>query len=332
MDFDDNPAMLENKGFNILVKNRNGKTLWAKELTVNLNADRNLFLSNVAQIFDVNQDGINEVLICHENFENQKNTTEEGRISCYDYLGNLIWKYQFKDSIKTANMKHSITYSPYIISVNKDDGKNFLYCIANNTPLYPGSIFKLLVKTGEKVNGQLWNSGHIVNAMLGDFDDNNIKEIVAIGLNNAFKSAVIFSVAISNIDGQMPTTYPYKFKNVHEAQLNHLVNVSPTDLTEYFNIKLSTLVGSSLHFDKGSKEFRFWIIEGSPTNSGTIHYRFTKDLKLVSISPGNDFEETREKLIKEGKLKGPNTNSNKYVKFLESKISYWENNKWVRIN
>ena len=330
LDLDDNPAVIENKGTSLLVKNKNGKILWTTKLWIKLEDNFQYMLSNLAKCMDINADGINEVLICHDDFND--GVYEEGRISCYDYKGNLIWKYNFKDTVRTVNEVHSTTYSIGIVQNNISVNDSIIYCYVSNHPLFPSSIFSLSASTGKRINKGLWNAGHIVNAMIGDFNKDDKLEIVALGVHNGFNSAILFTVDPENLNGQTPTVGDYSFIGLETVRPKTLISFLPCDLTKYHNIRMNSAVGSTLMFDNGSKEFRFLIHEGIDTDCRSVHYRFDKNLKFLSVSPGNGYEEERDMLVRQGKLSPPLTNTKEYEKMLRDKITYWENDNWVHID
>lgn len=330
MDLDDNPVMIEHDGFSILVKNKKGRVLWTKNLMIELESNSRFRIHNVAYPVDINSDGINEVLICQEDLRTYQGFEEMNKISCYDNNGDLIWNYQFHDSIRTYNQIHSRAYSADIIGVNEEADGKVVYCLADNHPLYPSAVFRLSAKTGKRLKGEFWNAGHIVSALLGDFNNDKKKEIVGIGLHNGFNATILFSIDIKNLNGQSPAIGNYKFIDLPEAEMNSYILILPSDLTKYYNIRLNYPLGASFNYNKSGREFRFMINEGSYDHPRGVHYVFGQELKSFSVSTGNDFEEERDMLIRGHKLPPPKTNSVEYSKMLEDKILFWKNGQWVK--
>ena len=328
LDFDDNPAVIENKGTSLLIKNKNGKILWTRKLWIYLDDQFQYMLSNLAKCIDINADGINEILICHDDFND--GAYEEGRISCYDHKGNPIWKYSVKDTIRTIHDVHSTTYSIGMVQNTHQAYDSVIYCYVSNHPLFPSAIFRLSARTGKRLDEGLWNAGHIVNAMIGDFNKDDKLEIVAFGVHNGFNSAILFSVDPDSLNGQTPSIGDYLFTDLPKVVLRSLISFLPCDLTKYHNIRMNAAVGSTLMFDHGSEEFRFLIHEGIDTDCRSVHYRFDRNLKFLSVSPGNGFEAERDLLIREGKLSPPKTNTEDYTRMLENNILYWKNYNWVK--
>jgi hypothetical protein len=166
--------------------------------------------------------------------------------------------------------------------------------------------------------------------MIGDFNKDDKLEIVAFGVHNGFNSAILFSADPDSLNGQTPSISNYFFADLPIVQPTSLVSFLPCDLTKYHNIRMNSAVGSTLMFDAGSEEFRFLIHEGIDTDCRSVHYRFDRNLKFLSVSPGNGFEAERDLLVNHGKLKPPRTNTPEYTKMLEGNIRYWKDGKWVK--
>jgi len=70
-DLDDNPARLVNEGNILHVKNKNNKLLWTKEMVFELQTQHENIIPFSEKLVDINDDGINEIIICNELLINQ---------------------------------------------------------------------------------------------------------------------------------------------------------------------------------------------------------------------------------------------------------------------
>jgi hypothetical protein len=86
VDWDDNPAILENNGTTLYVKNKNGKILWTRKRT----DGKNIISESVQKIVDINSDGINEILLTGEPAQSLHYGEFLGRIICLNFMGEKI--------------------------------------------------------------------------------------------------------------------------------------------------------------------------------------------------------------------------------------------------
>lgn len=96
IDLDDNPYSYYSDGAYTHIRNKNSKTLWSiKERLTNYGLNLDLSKKNM-RIFDINNDGINEVISVYEFI---KKETEESKLflKCYDKNKKIIWAYKFSD-------------------------------------------------------------------------------------------------------------------------------------------------------------------------------------------------------------------------------------------
>ena len=174
------------------------------------------YSKQIIKIIDVNNDNKNELLITSEQRDLLLDKNEYGRIACFDYKGYLIWKYNFHDIVKTASEIIDNRYKIHIIDTSTEKGKKVLYLRCNNFLSFPSAIFKLDLKTGKRLEGIFWNTGHIVSSLL--IHNNNLKGILSIGLNNSNERPCFFFIPLTNLSGVSPSTSKY-----------HLINYSIPD-------------------------------------------------------------------------------------------------------
>jgi len=243
----------------------------------------------------------------------------------------LIWEYQFKDTVYTQDFPHSITYRNNIIDTFTYNSEKALLMLARNIPLYPNIIFKLNLKTGERIDSTkvLMHAGGINAALLGDFDENGTEELVAIAIHNGYERAVLFSIDVDKIYGQSPAPPKYTFKDLPVADFNAYILLPITDYGKFF-FRYNSPVLSSLNYYKESKEFQFYTVEGIGNNIITVHYRFSNDLKFIRLDCGDDAQYKRDSLVANKILHGPYTNTDEYYNLLKEQIRYWNGFEFVK--
>ena len=328
LDFDDNPAMFEQKGKLLTVQNKNGKMLW----NINLIFDPIVIGQDLAagsrKIIDINGDGLNEILICEEDFSYDDN--RRGRIVCFDNKKNVVWNYNFKDTVLTFR-SWTKNYFVSIIDTLTIQNSKALLLRARNEPNFPNAVFMLDLKTGKRLDSlnTLWNAGGITNSILGDFNEDGKKELVLGGINNGYECAVFFSVNLDRIKGQTPSKDRYVFKDIQKALLNNYILLPHTDYGKLI-FRHNVVPYNTLFFDSKSKEFQVSTYEGLD-NPILFHYRFDKNFNFLWVDCADNAQQLRDSLVSQGILRPPYTNTNEYFKILKDQIRYWDGEKFNSI-
>ncbi|MFZ1279553.1 MAG: hypothetical protein WAR59_01860, partial [Ignavibacteriaceae bacterium] len=170
MDFDDNPAMFEQNWNLLKIQNKNGKVLWTARLNFSPTVSKVNRSKYSQKIIDINNDGVNEVLIAEEDIPLESNNF--GRVACFDKNKNLIWEYYFRDTVSTFR-KWTNTYTASILDILTISNKKVLFIMARNIPNFANAVFTIDLLTGKRYDSTntLWNAGAINNCIFGDFNE-----------------------------------------------------------------------------------------------------------------------------------------------------------------
>ncbi|MFZ1290469.1 MAG: hypothetical protein WAR79_10270 [Melioribacteraceae bacterium] len=183
-DWDDNPANLEATENTVFVKNKSGRVLWTNKVGFDpYRLPGENYLNYFQKLVDINNDGINEVILSHEEYSELGDKSNFRRIVCLDKNKTKIWQYSFKDTITTNLQKMDTIYSSFLIDTVTIQNKKSLVCVANNAKSYSSAIFQLDLKTGKRINSTLWNAGFFRNGLINDFDKDGKNEIFADFIN-----------------------------------------------------------------------------------------------------------------------------------------------------
>ncbi len=221
--------------------------------------------------------------------------------------------------------------SSNLIDIINENNRQVLYAFANNDPLYPSAIFKLDALTGQRVDSSkvLWNSGGINSAVIGDFNSDNIKEIVAIGINNGYERAVLFSIDIDSLNGRSPAPPYYTIRSKPLAYYTEYILLPKSDLTRLY-FRWNSPIEGSLFYKQSAAEFNFMIGEYDADNvRRNLIYRCDGELRNFYIDCGDDFQTLRDSLVVHGKLNPPLTYTPEYFKQLKEQLRYWNGKKFV---
>ena len=328
MDFDDNPAMFSQNGKLLSIKNKNGKVLWDIELSFESNTSEDRTKSSV-KIIDINNDAINEVLICDENIPST--SSDIGRVVCFDKKKNVVWKYNLRDSVSTFR-QWTNSFIISLIDTITIDRRKVLFLMSRNTPNFPSAVFNLDLLTGKRIDSSntLWNAGTITNGIIGDFNEDGQAEIVMTGIHNGFQRAILFSVDIDKISGQTPSPKRYEFNNIKKAKLIEFILLPVSDYGR-LNTRSNFVPHSVLFFKKNSGHFEFLTCEDY-YHKVTFHYAFDKYLNFKWVDSGDNSQVIRDSLVTKGTLQKPFTNTNEYFEILRKQIQYWDGEKFINID
>ena len=242
MDFDDNPAVIENNGLSLLIKNRNGKILWAKMLGRNLPTEFGTrLLDNYVKIVDINGDGNNEILMCKQILITKEYGDEGGSILCLNKLGELIWRFNLTDTVFSKREDLVPPYYIELIDTLSENGKKQLVLFANNGPSYASAVFKLDLLTGKRIEGTHWSSGFVYESVLKDINKDKILDIVLVGKDNGYDEFVLWILSSNKIFGFRHSTKDYKIKNKPESDLIGYVRFPKSDY-DIFNYPKTLIV------------------------------------------------------------------------------------------
>jgi len=333
IDFDNNPAYLTNFKNIVYVHNNNGRVLWKKRIFENIDkpyVDKN-HMEIYEKIININNDGNNEVLLSE--YVNSKTGNIYNRIvACFNYNGELIWKYKFDDAVITAKDVHNKNYNSRIIDTLSENSIMQVILIAENDPLYPSAIYKLDARTGKRLPGTFWHAGHIVGAALGDFNENGKKEIVAVAISNCFEHCVLFSINVDSLKGQGLADKAYFFIGIQQAKLNKYILIPKSDLTDYYKMRFNNFGGYEISYDERDKYFNFTTIEGDPLkNAASISYKANNKLTDIRIFISDKFQVIRDSLVANGKLHLPYSNTQEYTNILKKQIKYWDGERFKNL-
>jgi hypothetical protein len=318
-DFDDNPMMFEQDGKLLNIQNKNGRVLWSTRLNFDPKSGTDDKSRYSRIILDINGDGINEVILAEEELDIK--SYDAGRVVCFDKDKNLIWEYYFRDTVSTFR-RWTNNYQISIIDTATLNDTKVLFLIARNIPNFANAIFKVELISGKRYDSSatLWNAGGITNAMIGDFNEDDKKEMIVAGLNNGFERAVLFSVDLDKIFGQTPAPERYIFNNIPKAELNGYIVLPNSDYGKLFH-RSNIVPFNGLYYASNSKEIVAQTLDGNDKPI-LFYYGFDTDLNFLWVDCADNAQQLRDSLVMQGILNPPFTNTEEYFKILEESIEY----------
>ena len=327
-DWDNNPAILESTENTLFVKNKVGKILWTRKMGYDPSRNKSeSYLSYYQKLIDVNNDGINEIILSNEDLSELENNPDKLRIVCYDNNKNELWSYKFRDKIATELGEMDATYNSILVDTLSFGNKKVLLCIATSLKSFSSAVYLLELKSGKRLPQTLWNSGFFTNGLVKDFDNNGKKDLFASFCNNGFEQIGILQIEIDKLSGQCPTTKRYGYKELPMAKLDSYILFPKTDYTHYINQRLEgSEIGSLV--EAGEKGEIIIPITIEP-NKSSLMYIYDYHKRDFEVIIGNGFRVLRDSLVVDGKLNPPLTDTDEYCNQLISQIKYWNGKEFV---
>ena len=327
-DFDNNPSILESSENTLYVKNKVGKVLWTSQMGYHQDKIYSLSYLNYFQKFvDINDDGINEVILSNEAFSEFEEISARQRIVCFDKDKKELWSYTFRDRISSGFGEMDTSYNSFLIDTLTFDNKKSLLCISTSTKSFSSAIYMLDLKTGKRLQKTLWNSGFFTNGLIKDFDNDGKNELVATFCNNGFEQIGLLTIGLEHIDGQCPTTQKYSYYGLPLANLKTYMLFPKTDYSRYINMRIEgSYIGSLLEINQQGKLYIPITLE---PEKASLMYVFDHNKNKFEIIIGNEFRVIRDSLVVQGKLKLPLTDTDEYCNLLISQIKYWNGKEFV---
>ncbi len=321
--FDENPAILESKGKTLYVKNKSGRVLWTKEINYDgklISSDN--YLRMMHKLVDIDRDGTNEVIITNESIKELKHTNEYGRIMCINNLGEIIWKYNFFDSVSYKGEILPPFYLTNIVDTVSLGEKSYLLAISSSRSSFNSSAFMIDLKTGKRDSKVFWHNGFIRDALVYDFDNDGKKEIAFAAINNSFGKIAFGVLNLEKLSGQCPNDNSYGFDNIPLAKLNAYILLPKTDYNTNLNLINPSLEMGCMENQPDERYLQIRSIEDENNNSA-ISFMMFYDWRRINILVEDKFVAQRDTLINHKILNPPYTGTKEFVKNLNNKILFW---------
>ncbi len=328
INYDDNPAILDNQGQTLFVENKSGKVLYSKSFDYDTkNINNPFYIKNFQMLVDINNDGKKELLTAIELRSNLDNN-KLGSITCYDYRGNQIWNYLFRDTISSPGEILSENYTNFIIDTTTISNKKVLVAYSQNNESFGSAIYMLDLKTGKRVFGTFWHPGFIEGGFIIDAKHGGEKQLMFDAWNNSWKRVAVGMLDLNDINGKAPSDNYHSYYNEKIAHLKNYILLPDEDYRQIVtpSRELFCSMGDFIKYGQNIK----CIIFLNNINYGGIEYIIREDFKNINIVIDNDYALTRDSYVKSGKLKPPLSDTQAYRNLLKSQILYWNGSKFVR--
>ncbi len=323
--YDDNPYGFEVNGNSVNIINKHGKVLWStKQSLENLRPQESLV--HMQKIYDIDGDGINEIILSNEM---ELDSISYGRIACFSNSGELLWQYIFRDSIANSieafNPKQ---YNSFIVDIVEYNNKKILLGVARHLN-EASPVYQLDVTNGTRIPGTLWSQGHHnQNGVIRDFDGDGMPELFIGGINNYMESAFVYLIDINKLSGQTPNKQIKLFYNTPIADFKEYILIGKSDIANFASQRFNITVSANV--DIITRDFVVNTHEANIKNPIGLVYRINRNFDKITTQIGDQFLYIRDNLINEGKLNPPFTNDKEYEKILVNGVKEWNGKEFVK--
>lgn len=326
IDLDDNPSSLSADSSTLYIKNSNDKVLWTKK--VSFDARSAIEIARYARIVDINSDGMNEVIICNEIRRSTNDRGIDPVLRCYDKKGNKIWRFSFKEVVKSRREVLNSEYNLWIIDTLTFAGVKSIYLCSSNGPSFSSAVYRLDIGTGKRLPGTLWASGHTIDCITGKSTGNGQPYIIGAGYDNGYEDLVMFVYPLDTLTSIRPTTDEYLIQGYPTADLRAYIRFPKNDFDNYMKVRTPGYLSEGMYFNSSI------ICFGSSLPPRNIEletgYAVSYDFKDIQVNFSSSFRVQRDTLVAHGLLKPPYTDTKEYREIIKNGILYWNDGRWVK--
>jgi len=270
----------------------------------------------VLMIKDIDNDKKNEVLFAAKT-EDQLN---EEVLYCFDHEGNERWRFITGRELKFGSKLYSPDYRIHGFDADDLDGDGDLEIIvfSYNRWDFPCQ-FLLLDSDGNKL-GEYWNSGQLKDTAFVDLNDDGIKEIILVGMNNEYAKSCLLVFEADRIDGCSPQQKDFwKCRELGPGSEKYYIIFPFIDL-----ILLETALMEPIIQIDILKNDRLQL----RTGISNIFYELNLELELVDVKLSHGFLIKYNEFVRQEKIK-KELNQSEYMEELSNGLLYWDGRDWV---
>ena len=328
--FDESPSVLENQGKIVYVKNKNGSILWTKKTNSNANPNSaNDFLKSTQMIIDINNDGTNEVILSSESRDELSDPNQYGRIACFNGEGNLIWSYNFRDSIHASEGSIYPVYSASLVDTFCLNDEKLMLFFANDTSDSQSVIFSLNLKNGKRKGGILKHYGLINDALVYDFNEDGIKEVAFSTINHNNENAALGVISLNDLSGSCPSQNNINNKNIVYAHLTSYIllpnlnfNGKTDDLKPVINEMVNNPIEHCIYLN-------YTDLHDTYSN---LTFKIYYDWQRIDVNTDNRFIHKSDSSSTNGNKIPGFSDKNSLTQILNKDIMYWNGKNFVKKN
>lgn len=319
-------------GKNLIITNEKNKELWRHEIELEGLSNEDKYRRHFQYkkkpivkdegmgrilpylvIADINNDEHNEVLFAL----NTNNQYGGNTLYCFDRKGRFLWEFKGGRRIKFGNE----TFDDFVIrGFNIEDFTNAgsfnITIISNAVGRFPTQL--CILDQNGKIVGEYWNAGHLIDFATSDLNDDGVKELYVVGMNNEYKKGCLIIFDPSNIRGGSPQNNSRQIcKGLEKGTEKYYLTFPRTD----FDMIKTEMEAIGLIDILKNKELS---LEAATSR---IIFKLDTSIKLSSIILGNAFKTMYSASYRKGELNG--VLDQQHIKHVLKNILYYNGKNWV---
>jgi hypothetical protein len=214
LDADPNAAQLS--GNTLQIVNAKGSTLWSQSFVGGFWTD--FYKDGIATRvwFADLGDGHKSVLLLYHSAEAPE--THSSTLICYSHRGKELWRWTPGRVLPELGNEPAVFIARTLALIKSATGAPQIVILSGHYPRYPTQI-ALLDAHGKTVS-EYWHSGQLDHMITADLDGNGRQEIIASGVANGYKEAVLVVLDPDKISGASTETGETRFQ-LHNLGVAH---------------------------------------------------------------------------------------------------------------
>lgn len=294
---------------------------------------QNPILPYKSLLYDINNDGINELFFSRILSGQNLNSPEE--LIAYSVSGDsIIWEKNLSFDLEFPNKPEIqendyIVYTLNIINDSKNSSKNNVIVNMGHGRFFPSIILKLDAENGEET-GRYVHSGRIKKTETVDIDNDGEEEVIGLGQNNAFDEiTVFFALEAEKIVGYSPSTDEYTVLGYPPAEHEYYVQVPRSIVGQVFKRRVVNNTPEAFYVNSDEELFRvrvndFRLPENDPfqVNYAALIYMIDYNFRVRSIGTQSYYDLWAKNLYEDGMI--PFEPDHEYFEAFKDSLLYWD--------
>jgi hypothetical protein len=331
---DRNPVIIEFEGSEIVLKNTAGATVNRIEvgeaIVDHQSTGRNSVVSPLSVLVDIDDDGINELIYGTK----VGNEISESYVRAWSVSGDsLVWEQEINFSYHYPRQLNIFEEGFQVMEigiVNHQESPKIIFSATSN--LYFQSLLSSIDAATGTIEETYLHPGRIQDVILIDLTEDNIEDMVFIGVNNAYWSAIAGMIQYDELGGYAPATSDYIPSNVPPVNQSHYTLLPRTIVGNYYSPIDKYNLGLRVYYDSTSEAITFLVRDGThkfeDLDRGLeLLFYFNKNFKPLGIGSSDTFDVIARRLSKEEKI--PFEPDFEYFNSLQDSILYWTGEEFV---
>ena len=261
------------------------------------------------QFYDVDGDGTNEMFF---RSAADGNPTDEKLVCRSIRNGGINWEKSIRRKLsfprKPDIESEAFSIPAFLVGKFDGDGRPEVILIANHT-FFPSLIVKLDARTGEEL-GEYLHIGQLGDLNSADLDGDGVPEIIACGVNNAFRKAAIVVLDARTMGGCSPTRGDYFPDPYIPGKEKGYILVPRTIAGEAVGVLSANNGARSVEIDSQGSRIVIRIVDFSVdlpqfgiTSRADLIYYFDFKMHLIRVGTTSQYDLMAERMVQQGWLK-----------------------------